>query len=116
MSTVEETPPECVWIVVVLGDPAHVPTDLSEKQRLNEAPGERDGMPVAERSSQSKGAIDIAGDVEISAHIRLGNSREIHGRERGNAALASRDDCEGWFTRSEGMAQSRGSLEREGHL
>ncbi len=74
---VEEGEVELVAVVIVLRHPRLVGADLAIEPGLDEAPQGRERMTIGQESPQVEGGEHVAVEVDIAAHIGLGDARLV---------------------------------------
>ena len=99
--------------IVVGGDRPLVGIDLSEQERLDEAPGRDQRVPVVERSPELEGLQHIALDVDIALQIGLGDIPLVERAQRPERPLVAETDLELRLALAEGPFLAVGQLDGE---
>lgn len=81
--------------VVVARDPLLVAPDLAEERRLEPGlPEVVEGPAVAEHRPRLERRQEVALEIEVAVHVRLGDGQLVEGGERAKAALGDHRDGE----------------------
>ena len=80
--------------IVVRGDRLLVGVDLPHDERLDEAPGRDQRMPVVERGAERKGLDHVAVDVEVALQVGFGDVALVEGLQRLDGAVVAQRHLE----------------------
>src|SRR4029079_141359 len=111
---IEKTQKE-IWIgVVVRGDRPLVGVNLTEQQRLEEAPGRDQRMRVVKRLAKVEGLQHVALKIDIAVDIGFGDIALIERAHGAQSALIPEPDHEGRLAGADLTALARWQFDREG--
>ena len=100
--------------VVVGGDGPLVGIDLSEQQRLDEAPGRDQRVPVVERGAEIEGLHHVAFEVDVALQIGLGDISLVEGAQRPQRTLVAQAHFELGLALAECPLLAVGQLDGKG--
>ncbi len=64
------------------GDGLLVGIDLTEQERLDEAPGSNEGMSIVELGAEREGLQHIALEIDVALEVGLGDIALVQGAQR----------------------------------